>query len=318
MERGPKTGPEKMLSLLKRVEKGRGRIGLYTTDQGTAIAETHAQAPGRKPRLVRCRYEASAGPEALSGLVKQLENRKLPAVSVLPAGSYHLHLVEAPDVPEDELRAAIRWRIKDLIDFHIDDAVIDVFQLPAQSRGGPNQMMYAIAAKSELIRGQVDELQADGLQLEVIDIPELCLRNIAVLLEEEARGLALLYLGERNGILLLVRQGVLYLARRIDVGVATLGEVNGQRSAIVENLGLEVRRSLDYFESHYEQNAIPVLHTSGPDPSDQDRLAADLGIAVRHIELSSVVDIDGDIDEELQRLCLPAVGAALRRDSVTL
>jgi hypothetical protein len=128
----------------------------------------------------------------------------------------------------------------------------------------------------------------------------------------------MLYLGERSGILLLVRQGVLYLARRIDVGVSTLGEANGQRSALIENLALEVRRSLDYFESHYEQNAIPVLYTAGPDPADQDRLGAELGIAVRHVDLAGVVEMDGPIDAELQRLCLPAVGAALRRDSVTL
>lgn len=305
-----------MLSFLKRVDKGRDRIGVYMTETGTAIAETGGQGPGRKPRLLRCRYDT--GTEALPGLVKQLVSRKSPAVSVMQTGSYHLHLVEAPDVPEDELRAAIRWRIKDLIDFHIDDAVIDVFQLPAQSRGGPNHMMYAIATKSELIRAQVDELEACGLQLEVIDIPELSLRNIAALLEEEARGVALLYLGERSGILLLVRQGVLYLARRIDIGVGTLGKANGQRSAIVESLALEVRRSLDYFESHYEQNAIDVLYTAGPDPADQDRLGAELGISVRHIDLAGVVDMDTEIDAELQRLCLPAVGAALRRESVTL
>lgn len=305
-----------MLSLLKRVDKGRGRIGLYMTDAGTAIAETRPQGPSDKPRLLRCRYDAA--PHALPGLVRQLVNRKSPAVSVMQPGTYYLHLVEAPDVPEDELRAAIRWRIKDLIDFHIDDAVIDVVQLPAQSRGGPNQMMYAIATKSDLIRAQVDELEASGLHLQVIDIPELSLRNVAALLEEEARGLALLYLGERSGILLLVRQGVLYLARRIDVGVGTLGAANGQRSALIESLALEVRRSLDYFESHYEQNAIPVLYTAGPDPADQDKLGAELGIAVRHIDLAGVVDMDAPIDAELQRLCLPAVGAALRRDSVTL
>ena len=48
-------------------------------------------------------------------------------ITTLNIGSYALLLVEAPDVPATELRAAIRWRVKDLIDFHIDDAVIDVF-----------------------------------------------------------------------------------------------------------------------------------------------------------------------------------------------
>ncbi len=52
-----------------------------------------------------------------------------------------------PAACDNELRAAVRWRIKDLIDFHIDDAVIDVFEMPAHARGGPNRMMYAVKAR---------------------------------------------------------------------------------------------------------------------------------------------------------------------------
>ena len=53
-------------------------------------------------------------------------------ITTLDIGAYSLLFVEAPDVPSSELRAAIRWRVKDLIDFHIDDAVIDVFDVPNQ------------------------------------------------------------------------------------------------------------------------------------------------------------------------------------------
>lgn len=307
-----------MLSFLQSVDKNTGRVGVHIDERGAAVAETHLHAAGRRPSLLFCRYEAGVGAAALGGLIKQLPGRKLPAVSVLPADGYHLHLVETPDVPEDELRAAIRWKIKDLIDFHIDDAVIDVFQMPAQGRGGPNQMMYAIAAKSDLIREQVRELETAGLKLDVIDIPELCLRNVAGLLEQESRGVALLYMADTSAILLLVRQGVLYLARRIDTGMRTLAQAAGMRASIVDGLALEVRRSLDYFESHYEQNAIPVLYTAGPDPTDQDRLAGELGLSVRRVELAGIVDADQDVDEETQRLCLPAVGAALRQDRITL
>jgi MSHA biogenesis protein MshI len=87
---------------------------------------------------------------------------------------------------------------------------------------------------------------------------------------------------------------------------------------MVAGLALEARRSLDYFESHYEQSSIPVLYTSGLSPSDQDLLGQDLGISVRNVELETLFDCDVALDDELQRRCLPAVGAALRRDTVTL
>jgi MSHA biogenesis protein MshI len=242
----------------------------------------------------------------------------LPTVSVLPSAGYQLLLVEAPEVPPEELRAAIRWRIKDLIDYHIDDAVIDVFQMPGQGRGGTHRMMYAIAAKADSVKVQVATVESVGLKLDAIDILELSLRNVAAALEENDRGVALLHLGARSSILLLLRQGVMYLTRRIETGVETLSDAAALRSELIAGLALEARRSLDYFESHYEQDAISVLYTSGLDPADQDLLAADLSISVRNVSLTSFLESDIEIDDEMQRHCLPAIGAALRKDQVAL
>lgn len=270
-----------------------------------------------KPRLAHCAFEPGEAARSLVNTVKHLPSKKYPAVSILPSSSYNLLLVEAPDVPEDELRAAIRWRIKDLIDFHIDDAVIDVFQMPAQGRGGLNQMMYAVAARAEVVRGQVETLEHAGLKLAVIDIPELALRNVAAALEQDGNGVALLHLADDFGILLLVRQGVMYLTRRIETGARTLRESSGLRSELVAGLALEARRSLDYFESHYEQNPIPTLYTTGLEPQDIDALTQDLGLSVRHLDYALMVESDA-IDEDVQRRCLPALGAALREEEVVL
>jgi MSHA biogenesis protein MshI len=307
-----------MLSIFRRIDNAPGQIGLFWTDDALAVAQVLASSSEGKPKLTHCFHEATVAEDALARAVKRLSYRALPAVSVLPSSSYHMLLVEAPDVPAEELRAAVRWRIKDLIDFHIDDAAIDVFQMPQHGRGGPNQMMYAVAARAELVKQQVAALEDAGLKLEVIDVLELSLRNIAALLEEDGRGVALLHLNDVGGVLLLLRQGVLYLTRRIETGVVTLRGANGMRSSLIAGLALETRRSLDYFESHYEQNAVPVLYTSGLDPADQDLLKQELTISVRNVHLPSLLDTELTLDDETQRRCLPAIGAALRRDKVTL
>ena len=236
---------------------------------------------------------------------------------MLDPSGYRLLLVEAPDVPPDELRAAVRWRVKDLIDFHVDDAVIDVFEMPPHARGGPRRMMYAVTAKAELVKHEIERIEGAGLKLDVVDIPELCLRNIATLLESD-RGAAFLYLSERRSTLLLVRQGVLYLARHIETGVATLADVGELRPELVAGLALEVRRSLDYFESHYEQTSIQQLHVSGLEAADREAIARELGLAVREVDLTTLFDTDDVLSPELQRLCMPAIGAALRKDPVAL
>jgi MSHA biogenesis protein MshI len=302
-------------SFFKRGRRAGGQIGVYITPEGVAAAHVVA---GAKPRLKQCLYETRGTHDPFARITSRLPARNAPTVSVLEPAGYQLLLVEAPDVPADELRAAVRWRIKDLLDFHIDDAVIDVIEMPPHARGGPRKMMYAVTARAEFVKQQVELLESSGFDLAVIDIPELSLRNVATLLETEQRGAALLYLAGRRSTLLLVRQGILYLARRVETGAETLAEANGMRHDLVSGLALEVRRSLDYFESHYEQTSIPVLHTSGLEQRDQQQLEQELSVAVRNVDLARLLDTDQELSDELQRLCLPAVGAALRRDPVVL
>jgi MSHA biogenesis protein MshI len=290
---------------------------VFVTPDGVAAAQVTPSASG-KPRLDRCVYEKEGSNDPFGRVLGRLPNRRSPTVSVLDPAGYRLLLVEAPDVPADELRAAVRWRVKDLIDFHVDDAVIDVFEMPPHARGGPQRMMYAVTAKAEAVKREIDRIEGAGLKLDVVDIPELSLRNVATLLESEQRGAALLYLGERRSTLLLVRQGVLYLARHIETGVATLADAGELRPELVAGLALEVRRSLDYFESHYEQTSIQQLHASGLEPADREAIGRELGLGVREVDLSTVLETDEALSAELQRLCMPAIGAALRKDPVAL
>ena len=118
-------------------------------------------------------------------------------VSIMAPSSYSLLLVEAADVEPAELRAALRWRIKDLIDFHIDDTVIDVFDLPGDTPRGRARMMYVVATRAAAVRARVNTVEDSHLHLSAIDIPELALRNVAALLPEDVGGVALLHLCAR-------------------------------------------------------------------------------------------------------------------------
>ena len=307
-----------MKSIFSRAAKSGGQTGIHRTELGVAAAQVVDTPAGRKPVLAHCRFEPATDQDAAIRAARRIPNRKLPAVSVLPSERYSMLLVEAPDVPSDELRVAVRWRIKDLIDFHIDDAVLDVFQMPRRGSSGPNQMMYAIAARADGVQSEVKIAEEAGIKLKAIDILELSLRNLALLLDRDDRGIALLYLAETSGVLLIVRQRTLYLARRLETGVRTLRDSIGIRTELVAGLALEARRSLDYFESHYEQSALSVLYAAGLQPADLDQMSGELGVSVRNIELGSLFETGIALDDEQSRRCMPAIGAALRHDGVAL
>ncbi|MGD8827815.1 MAG: agglutinin biogenesis protein MshI [Gammaproteobacteria bacterium] len=241
----------------------------------------------------------------------------------MDAASYQLLLVEAPDVGPAELRAAVRWRIKDLISFHIDDAVIDVFEIPGQTGTAQARMMYAVAARATRVQATVDAFEDSGLFLDIIDIPEMCLRNVASLLPQDVDGLATLYLTRDYGLITLTRQGTLYLARRLEVGERALSAADDpdRREALLGNIVLEIQRSLDYYESHFSQPAIGTLAIA---PTETETgylntyLDANIDIDIAPLDINDLVAGEVPLERAEQARCLLAIGAALRTEEVAL
>lgn len=84
--------------------------------------------------------------EQLNALTSDIDTGGRRAVIALPHTAYQLLQIEAPDVDPAELRAAVRWRIKDLIDYHVEDAVVDVIDVPQLEGRSGNHAMYALSA----------------------------------------------------------------------------------------------------------------------------------------------------------------------------
>ncbi len=303
------------------------RIGIGISSEGVAAAALRRRQ-GEPPELLSCDFEpVDVGGDRAQILKKMLRANDLGTGEcnlVLESGSYALPLVETPEVPADELRAAVRWKIRDLIDFHVDDAVIDVFQVPNE-KAGRQQMMYAVAAPMQLVREQIELARELDLDLKCVDIAELAQRNIAAQLPEDVAGVALLYLGPTSGLITLTRQATLYMARYLDMGLEALGPMSGgdedgpppQATGWLDVLTVEIQRSLDYFESNFSQAPIHELVIAPlcrPVPGICRYLSAQLGANTRMLDLSSVIDTGERVDDMVQARCFPVIGAAMREE----
>jgi MSHA biogenesis protein MshI len=308
---------------MPRSRKSGLRGGVHAGADRIALAVVR-RARGQRPRLEHCAVVPyGAGTTDIPGLeaaARSLELDRIAVTAALAYEDYQLVMVEAPDVQADELRSAVRWRLKDAIDFHIDDAVVDVFDLPAQERRGQARMMYAVAARSAAVARCSAMIAPIAPGLESIDIPELCLRNVSALLPQDQVGVALLVLESGRAELVLTRQGVLHLARRVELAAvgddASSDPAEGAVDAAA--LALELQRSLDYYESSLGQTPITDL-VIAPNSPRGAILAADLGretsLRVHLLDLSGVLDCREPLAGDLQQSCLYAVGAALRDDA---
>jgi len=321
-----------LFALLKSKKQANGLTAVSITDVGVAISRINRDDV-RKPILDLCLFEPLSDPaEVRVMLDRVIQENALDGERcsiVIPNANHSLLLIEAPDVQATELKAAVRWRIKDLIDFHIDDAVIDVFEIPEQDVApGRARLMYAVAARASALNSQIEILQDSAFDLEIVEIPELAIRNITALLDEDVRGVATLYFNNEGGVITLTRQGSLYLSRNIDIGISQFsvpgsmeGELHPQVQQSLDKVVLEVQRSLDYYESHFSQPPITqllVAPLAEEVPGMLTYLSSNLGLATRMIDINDIVECAVPIDMATQANSFTAIGAALRYQQKTL
>jgi len=253
----------------------------------------------------------AGGLRALGEWVRDEKLGGAPAVGVLAPGEYQTLQVEAPQVPAAEMRQAAAWRVRELIDFPIDQAVIDTYDPPASTQRGQPRVNVVVARRATVAE-RIEMLREAGLELTAIDIPELVQRNVCAHLPSPASGHALLALEHGSGLLTFFRDGEQYLARGLEIGHADL--LAGDEQA-VETLVLEVQRSLDYFGSALSQPAVGSLYVY-PGGDAADRLLPVLrdnldNLDCQSVSLADLVAVEHE-PEHIGATTLHALGAGFR------
>ncbi|MBT8139215.1 MAG: hypothetical protein KJP25_05585 [Gammaproteobacteria bacterium] len=183
-----------------------------------------------------------------------------PACSiVLATGSYQILLVESPPVPAEELAAALRWKVKDLVNLPLEQAVIDGFPLPDDAFRGRQKMAYTVAADRTALQQLVDELKGCELSVDRVLIPELVMAHAVNESLHDENTEVVLVIGRHAGFLCVFAEGSIYLARNVGLSESTLLQIKldpSRREEILESFLLELQRSRDYFESQMGKGVV--------------------------------------------------------------
>ena len=239
-------------------------------------------------------------------------------------------LTEAPEVEDKELKQAMQWKLKDNSDIDFTKSVVDVFPIPGQRERGRQPMAYVVSAEKETLKKYVTLIDKHDLDLKSIDISAMAQRNVASLLPEDKNGVAFLTLYDKSGLFSISREGNLFLVRDLDVGFEHFAQSNGAdvdseleleglpaaTQQTLEQIVLEVQRSMDYYERYFAQPPVSTLVLAplpSPVPGLIEEIGGQLGMKVRELEIQDVLEIaDTGIDRSMQYKYLPAIGAALR------
>ena len=306
---------------------------------GSAVATVHGEQ--RQTEDGDNRYSISMRADPIKdkedyarviGLQKQSLGLKSEECHVVLAPEfYSLSLVDRPPVDEAELKNAVRWSVQENIDYPMELAELDVFDLPrSASRESNRDLLFVTVARKDLIARIVGYIHDNGLKGCTVGVSELSFRNtVATLFPEADRSIGLVRLTANSGLINISRSAELFLSRRI-TGVP--GDFDEDAwGQFKDQLLLQVQRSIDYYESAMSQppcDAIVVATTHNWQDKVCDYLDEMLPVPIRSftqllgqkfdltLHNPDPVEIDWDNynDEHSNAIsaALPAIGGLLR------
>jgi MSHA biogenesis protein MshI len=287
-----------LLSLFNR-KAVKERAALVLTAEGLAFACLDFNSP--LPVLKAWGFEPAGPGEERAKLTELLESDRFRGQELsicLDPSRFNLSQIEAPVVADDEKLQALSWKIKDLIDFPLEELVLDYVDMPDTKSG--TGMVFAVSSRRQVIQTLVDQAGNGEGKLRRIDIPAFALQNLISRLSDADEGVALVNLAHQASQLVIGRGKRLYLSRmidshredvRTDVPVADISPLMEQ----FESLLLEIQRSLDYYDSYFTDPPIRhLLVTSGDHGFDEliAYLDQNLTPQVRRLRLEELIQVE--------------------------
>ena len=216
-------GPEVHLTMRWPWGRRAGGQQLVVSWAGQQLAFVLADTPqdGRYPIL---KYGVEKqGTDSLEDFTKRLQVLGLkgfPTTVMMRPEQCQMLQIDAPAVPPEELRAAARYQIKELLTAHVDDITLDVMRVGAGEQKGSGQLFVA-AATTTVLREVLAIAEAMNWTVSVIDIQESAQRNLqsaAMKLEGRLdRADATLMLDQTQAVLTISANEELFYTRRLEL-----------------------------------------------------------------------------------------------------
>jgi MSHA biogenesis protein MshI len=288
---------------------------LYIEADAVSLALAERNAESEPFTLLACDSVPVDNPKklakSLATLARRYQLTGMPTQLILEPDYYRLIQVDQPKVAERELPAAVKWLVKDLIDFPVSEAAIDVFPMPARS-GSQNKCNVVVAKAADIANIQLAATQA-GLELVGMGIAELALNALLSRLASAEYGVAIVVLQPSAHLFSVSLDGELYYSRQLS---ADYGESIVGNEDLLDKLGLEIQRSLDHYQSQARQPApgnIVLINLGEDDEHLLEALNSRLAGALSLLDFSELLVLPDEIDQmALSQYTLALAGLYLR------
>tara|TARA_B110000977_G_scaffold30713_1_gene40437 strand:+ start:761 stop:2272 length:1512 start_codon:yes stop_codon:yes gene_type:complete len=286
------------------------------------------------------------GADHIEEFVRRLQNlglKGLDAQVMLRSDQYQFLSIEAPAVPDEELRSAAGYQLKGMLKGPTGDFTLDVMRRGLGPQETQSSHLFVVAAESKAI-GEVLALgDAMHWNIALIDVQETAQRNLqGALSEQNGRATAALVTSSGNSMILTIAaNGVLFYSRKYtlleqtlmmpseydkdtsEVPISTIaGEVLGdsQDDTKVQRFVAKVQRSLDVWNRSWTSMPLDGMQIYAGERSEElsSQFALAFGETILPMDVSGLFpEFDDGIESE-KALCLPLLGILIPAPSALM
>ena len=241
---------------------------------------------------------------------------------VLTNSQYVISLVELPSDSKITRDRAILWSVKDYINYSIDDAIIDSFDIPINRTQDNVSLAYATIMRARLSQDLGELINSCGIKLKYIDINELCIRNILKIYPAlREQGCLVLKIFDNYSNILLIKEDALFISRITKLNIKQLDNFDPmqdnvpEKLSIAEGILLELQRSLDYGNNMFRGlncNSVCILPCGCNLEKIVIWLKEQSGLQITQLDLTTAIKFESSVQLNLDFDWVLAVGAALR------
>jgi len=293
------------------------RIGIVVGPQGMVGARVaFPDGSAGRPRLLGIATYPSGSEsdwgDGMRKLARDLSAQHLLTVVVPHAQLVSLLQLSAPPTPPAERVGALKFRAREVSQIPVEDMLLDYLDVPGtRARGSEPPTYCAIASRARMTLLR-DAVLGAGMRLEAIDVADMALCHLLGRAAGEGEALAALMLGNQGLRFVIVHQRSLSLFRSSTLNAEHFRDNLPDH---VDQLLLELQRTIDFYESHYTTPPPKRLLLMPDWPFNQvlvDALEPSLRVRPERFALSEVIVSAGMADGPAPDLAVLAVGAALR------
>ena len=269
------------------------------------------------------------------------------AIALLDPADYQILKVDTPNVPQEELKAAARWQIKEMVDVDQAELTLDVMHVGGDVERTQRQL-FVVAARNSAIKALTDGASGINQQVTIVDVWETALRNLlaqqARTDDLAARACAAVLIDQRHCLLVVCAGDELFYTRRLEGDAGLLARARGEQAEAATSdlplgfeyqpggafdaagaqespLVVELQRSIDVWERSWPELPLARLYVVTAEHGPEVAMLIQRELGQRTVALNALAAFaaevpppEGDAAQALAA-CLPLLGAALRTET---